>query len=65
MFAKGYGVWDDADLFLEGTSLIGSQSGYDPDVNEYPDDDWPAGNEAYGLVMDSVKLPSGKEVELP
>lgn len=36
-FAIGYGVWDDAEMRLEGTSLIGSQEGWDPDIGEYPD----------------------------
>lgn len=65
MFAENYGVWDESDLFLEGTSLIGFQDGYDPDISEYPDRDWPSNTEVGCLLMTGVKLPSGKEVELP
>lgn len=64
MFAENYGVWDESDLILEGTSLIGFQNGYDPDISEYPDRDWPSGNEVNCLMMTCVKLPSGKEVEI-
>ena len=65
MFAENYGVWDETDLFLEGTSLIGFTNGYDPDINEYPDKDWPSNTEVGCLLMTDVTLPSGKEVELP
>ena len=65
MFAENYGIWDESDLSLEGTSLIGSQDGYDPDAEEFPDPEWPGQGEVGCLMMTKVRLPSGKEVELP
>lgn len=65
MFAEGYGVWDESDLFLEGTSLIGFKDGYDPDAEEFPDREWPDQGEVGCLMITKVRLPSGKEVELP
>lgn len=65
MFSENYGVWDESDLLLEGTSLIGFQDGYDPDADEFPDCEWPGQGEVGRLTITKVRLPSGKEVELP
>ena len=65
MFADNYGIWDESDLFLEGTSLMGFQDGYDPDADEFPDREWPGQGEVGRLTITKVRLPSGKEVELP
>ena len=65
MFSENYGVWDESDLFLEGTSLIGFQDWYDPDADKFPDPEWPSQGEVGCLMITKVRLPSGKEVELP
>lgn len=64
IFAMNYGVWDESDLSLEGTSLIGSKDDYDPYAEEFPDREWPGQGEVGRLTITRVRLPSGKEVEL-
>ena len=63
-FAENYGIWDESDLSLEGTSLIGSEDEYDFDADEFPDRKWPGQGEVGNLTITKVRLPSGKEVEL-
>lgn len=64
-FAENYGIWDESDMFLEETTLIGFQDGYDPDAKEFPDREWPGQGEVGCLMVNKVRLPSGKEVVFP